>query len=198
MSGVTLGRTVCCLVMAGVLSTPWTVLGQTPAAPTQAPTQAPPATPAKRPAALTNAELGQLLDAYAIVQAQNALQLNDDQYGRFVSRLNRLQETRRRNTQARNRLMQQLRKLAADQAADETGIREQLKALRDLEEQSAVAIRRDYEALYEVLDARQQVRFRVFEEQLERRRLDLLMRARARARPAPQGRNGGGRDDGGR
>jgi hypothetical protein len=32
-----------------------------------------------------------------------------------------------------------------------------------------------------VLDPRQQVRFRVFEEQLERRKLDLLIRARARA-----------------
>jgi hypothetical protein len=191
-------RIVRTLVMAAVLSTPSAVLGQTQAAPPQAPpAQARPAVPANRPA-LTNAELGQLLDAYAIVQAQNALQLNDDQYGRFVSRLNRLQETRRRNTQARTRLMQQLRKQAADPAADETAIREQLKALRDLEDQSAVALRRDYDALYEVLDARQQVRYRVFEDVLERRRLDLLMRARERARPAPQGRNGGGRNDGGR
>ena len=57
--------------------------------------------------------------------------------------------------------MQQLRKLAADPRADETAIREQLKALRDLEEQTAVAVRRDYDALDEVLDARQQVRFRL-------------------------------------
>ena len=37
-----------------------------------------------------------MLDAYAIVQAQTALQLNDEQYGQFVTRLKRLQETRRR------------------------------------------------------------------------------------------------------
>ena len=34
-----------------------------------------------------------MLDAWAIVQAQTALQLNDGQYGQFVTRLKRLQET---------------------------------------------------------------------------------------------------------
>jgi hypothetical protein len=146
------------------------------------------AAPADRPGrtgrgavAPTNSELATILDAYAIVQAQNALQLNDDQYGRFVSRLKRLQDTRRRNTVLRNRLMQELRKLTADPSADEGVIRDRLKALRDAEQQAAEAVRREYDSLEEVLDPRQQVRFRVFEEQLERRKLDLLMRARARA-----------------
>src|SRR3982751_3829044 len=43
------------------------------------------------------AELASMLDTYAIVQAQNALSLNDSQYGPFVVRLKRLQEVRRRN-----------------------------------------------------------------------------------------------------
>jgi hypothetical protein len=34
------------------------------------------------------------------------------------------------------------------------------------------------EALNQVLDVRQQARFRVFEEQMERRKMELLMRAR--------------------
>jgi hypothetical protein len=132
------------------------------------------------------AELAAMLDAYAIVQAQTALQLNDAQYGPFVTRLKRLQETRRRNGQVRNRLLQQLRGLVAPGAApDETAIRDRLKALRDHDEQTAAAVRRDSEALDEVLDVRQQALFRLLEERLERQKLDLLMRARDRAaRPA--------------
>ena len=134
-----------------------------------------------------------MLDAYAIVQAQTALQLTDAQYGQFVTRLKRLQETRRRNAQVRNRLLQQLRALvASDAVPDETGIREQLKALRDHDEQTVAALRRDSEALDEVLDARQQALFKLLEERLERQKLDLLMRARDRAARTAPPRPGGG------
>ena len=129
------------------------------------------------------AELAAMLDAYAIVQAQTALQLTDAQYGQFVTRLKRLQETRRRSGQTRNRLLQQLRVLVAPAATpDEPAIRERLKALRDHDEQTAAAVRRDSEALDEVLDARQQGLFRLLEERLERQKLDLLMRARDRVK----------------
>jgi hypothetical protein len=140
------------------------------------------------------AELAAMLDAWAIVQAQTALQLNDSQYGQFVTRLKRLQETRRRNSRMRNRLLQQLRALVAPGVTpDEAAIREKLKGLRDHDEQTATALRRESEAVDEVLDARQQVHFRLFEERLERQKLDLLMRARDRAaRPGPGAKPGGG------
>ena len=97
----------------------------------------------------------------------------------------RLQDTRRRNSQMRNRLLAQIRALVAPGVTpDETAIREKLKALRDHDEQTATA-RRDADAVDEVLDARQQALFRLFEERIERQKLDLLMRARDRAaRPA--------------
>jgi hypothetical protein len=137
---------------------------------------------ANRPAGvLSPGEVVAMLDAYAVVQAQDALQLNDTQYGPFVGRLKKLQETRRRNQQARNQIIQELRRLAGPQAtapSDEAAIRERLKALRELDDRSALELRRTYDALDEVLDARQQARFRIFEEQIERRKLDLLMRAR--------------------
>ena len=140
------------------------------------------------------AELAAMLDAWAIVQAQTALQLNDSQYGQFVTRLKRLQETRRRNSQMRNRLLQQIRALVAPGVPpDEAAIREKLKALRDHEEQAATALRRESEGVDEVLDARQQGLFRLFEERLERQKLDLLMRARDRAaRPGPGAKRDGG------
>jgi len=43
-------------------------------------------------------------------------------------------------------------------------------------------MRKAYNALDEVLDVRQQARFRVFEEQIERRKIELLMRARQQNR----------------
>ncbi len=51
-------------------------------------------------------------------------------------------------------------------------MRERLKALRDHDERAAVEMRKAYDTLDEVLDVRQQARFRIFEETIERRKLD--------------------------
>jgi len=156
----------------------------------QAATVAPDTRPNPEPGGLTPGEVVGMLDAYALVQAQNALQLNDSQYGTFVGRLKNLQETRRKNQRARNQIVQELRKLTAPQVTtlDETAIRDRLKALRELDDKSAADLRRAYDSLDEVLDVRQQARFRIFEEMVERRKMDLLLRARQRA----AGRRGGG------
>ena len=129
---------------------------------------------------LRAAEVMTILDGYALVQAQEALQLNDAQYGQFVTRLRKLQETRRKGQQGRHRIIQELRKLAGPQAApaDENALRTQVKALRDHDDRTAEEVRKAYDALDEVLDPRQQARFRLFEERLELRKMDLLMRAR--------------------
>ena len=48
-------------------------------------------------------------------------------------------------------------------------------------------MRKAYNTLDEVLDVRQQARFRVFEEQIERKKLELLLRARQNPnRPNPK------------
>lgn len=129
---------------------------------------------------LSPAEVITMLDAYALVQAENALQLQDAQYGEFVARLKRLQETRRRNHLARNRMVQELRRLTGPQAKtiDDKMLRERLEALKKHDAQAAIELARAYDTLDEVLDLRQQARFRAFEENLERRKIDLLMRAR--------------------
>jgi Spy/CpxP family protein refolding chaperone len=121
-----------------------------------------------------------MLDAWAIVQAQETLQLGDDQYGEFVTRLKRLQQTRRRSMQARNGVLQDLRRLVGPQArgtADDNAIQERLRALNELDERSAAEMRRAYEELDQVLTPTQRARFRLFEETLERRKIDLLKRA---------------------
>ena len=164
-----------------LLSTSLTV--PEPSAPTQAAKAVPESRRPRDPGELSSAEVVGMLDAYALVQAQNALQLNDSQYGAFVGRLKTLQETRRKNQRARNQIVQELRRLTAPQVTtlDEPAIRERLKALRELDDRAAADLRRAYESLDEVLDLRQQARFRIFEENLERRKMDLLLRARQRA-----------------
>jgi hypothetical protein len=134
--------------------------------------------------AVAPAELANMLDTYAIVQAQDALKLDDAKYGQFVTRLKRLQETRRRSQRERNQIVQELRKLAGPQATgpvDEAAVRDRLKALRDHDERAAATVRQAYDSLDEVLDVAQQARFRIFEERMEQRKLDLLVRARERA-----------------
>ena len=138
-----------------------------------------PGPPANRPG-LTNGELVNMLDTYAIVQAQEALQLRDAEFGQFVSRLKRLQQIRRRNTQTRHRIIQDLRRLTQDATPDDAALRTRLKALADHDVAAADELRRAYSEVDQLLDPRQQARFRLFEERMERQKLDLLMRARTR------------------
>jgi hypothetical protein len=129
---------------------------------------------------LTPVDVLNVLDGYAIMQAQEFLKLSDSQYGEFVVRLKRLQDTRRRSLRERNQILQGIRALVGQQATatpEDASVREKLKALRDLDDRAAVDIRKAYDSLDEVMDLKQQARFRLFEETLERRRIDLLSRA---------------------
>ncbi len=134
---------------------------------------------------LPDAVLANMLDTYAIVQAQQALTIADERYGTFAARLKKLQDIRRRNQRERHLLVRELARMAGPRAlvpADETAIRAQLTALREHDARAAAELSQAYDALDEVLDTRQQARFRMFEEQIEQRKLDLLVRAREQAR----------------
>jgi hypothetical protein len=126
-------------------------------------------------------EVQRLLDAYVLVQAQEALGLSESQYPQFVVKLRAFQEARRRNEQARLRLIVELNRLSIDRAAAEgreSEIRQRLKALDDLEVSATAELRKAREELIQTLDIRQQARLRVFEERIERQKLELLQRAR--------------------
>jgi len=149
---------------------------QPPAAPPQGPEL--PARP------IGAGELQKLFEAYTVLQAQEALQLSEAQYGRFVTRLKLLQDTRRRYQQTRNQVLGDLRRLTNPQngTPDDAVLAERLKALRDIEDRGAGELRKAYDAVEEALDTRQQARFRLFEERMEQQKLELLMRARQNAR----------------
>jgi hypothetical protein len=128
---------------------------------------------------VTPAEVQRLFEAYEAMQAQDVLHLSDAQYPMFLPRMKALQEARRRGAAERARIIGSLGRLAApDAQGDESQLRAELKALDDLETRTTDEVRQAMEALNQVLDLRQQARFRVFEEQMERRKVELLMRAR--------------------
>jgi hypothetical protein len=129
------------------------------------------------------AEIQELFDAMVLMQAQKELKLTDEQYPQFLTRLRALQQVRRGADVERARIVQELRRLtlAADRKIDEQ-ITTQLTRLDELDTRSLAESRKALDSLDQILDLRQRAMFRIFEQQMERRKVDLLTRARQAAR----------------
>lgn len=132
---------------------------------------------------VTPGQLQELFETYVMMQAQRQLRLTDQQLPQFILRLRALQAARRRAAGQRQRIVQDLRQLTRDDKVDETQVRERLKALDDLDTKSAAEIKDAQASLDQILDVRQQAHFRMLEEQMERNKIELMMRARQRANP---------------
>jgi hypothetical protein len=169
------------VALAGVASAGSALAQQAPAAPPQLPD----------PGAISAPQIQRWFEAFTVLQAQEALQLSEAQYGRFVTRLKALQETRRRHQQVRTKSLGEMRRITNPQTGtqDEARLTELLKALREADDRAAAELKKAYESVDETLDVRQQARFRVFEERMEQQKLELLMRARQNARTAARGRS---------
>ena len=131
-------------------------------------------------ATVSPGEIQRMLDGYMLIQAQDALQLTDEQFPRFLTRVRTWQETRRRTQGERQRMLQELRRMTAGRGGpvDEATIKDRLKALDDLEARANGETQQQRDAIDQVLSPSQQARFRIFEETMEQRKIELLMRAR--------------------
>ncbi len=129
-------------------------------------------------------EIQRIFDGYLLVQVQEALGLTNEQFAQMVPRIKALQDARRRHQQERARLLGELQRLsrplagARDNPPDEGLLKERLTALQENDARFAADVRKAYSDIDQLLDLRQQARFRVFEEAIERKKLDLLLRAR--------------------
>jgi hypothetical protein len=196
MSSVAAGVIVLALAAPGVAG-PRQRAGAQPSAPQAQQAPAPAATPqapvlpVDQP--ITAGQIQRWFEAFTALQAQERLQLSEAQYFKFMTRLQVLQETRRNHQQAHQRILNDLRKLTNPETGsnDEAAITERLKALREEDAAAVVEIAKAYEGVDETLDMRQQARFRIFEDQVEQQKLELLMRARQNARAAARGKKGG-------
>ena len=129
------------------------------------------------------AEIQRMFDSYALMQAQDQLQIGDDQFPQFLTRFKALQDLRRQALQQRTRRITELRRLLNAPQLDEAAVREQMKGLEELDARVQVDVKRAYDAIDQILNVRQQAKFRVFEELMERRKLELVTRARQANRP---------------
>ena len=131
-------------------------------------------------AGMTPGEIQKIFDGYLIVQVKDALSLSDQQFAQLIPRITQLQAIRRRHLGERMRIMNELQRLSRPNLpkTDDAALKERLTALQEIDARFAADVRKAYSTVDELLDLRQQARFRVFEEGLERKKLDLLLRAR--------------------
>jgi Spy/CpxP family protein refolding chaperone len=132
--------------------------------------------PAARPG-MPIQQLQAMFDAYALVQAQRALRLTDEQYQRFFVRMNRLQDVRRKHIRQRNQLLSELRRKWRPET-DEAELVALTKQLDEMEMTYDSERRAARRAIDEVLTPRQVAFFRFFEEDMERQKMDFITRSR--------------------
>jgi hypothetical protein len=133
------------------------------------------------PEMMTVAQVEQYFDQFVLFQAQARLALTDAQFLRFGAALRQLQDARRMQQRRRVQLLRQLGDLLAATEPDDAQISAKTKEVDDLLADGHRRVQDAYAAIDGVLSLRQRARFRVFEEAMERRKLDLLARARQQA-----------------
>jgi len=161
-----------------------TVAAQTK--PGRAAKPAPPAAAAPSEPGVSPGDVQRMFDAYAVMQAQEQLKISDDKFAQFLTRYKALQEVRRKNQQEHGRLVVDMRQMLNGPNPDEAQLKEKMKALQDLDARTITDARKAVDAIDQVLDVKQQAKFRVFEEAMERRKLELVTRARQANRQKAQ------------
>jgi Spy/CpxP family protein refolding chaperone len=185
-------RCTLALMLVAGLSVPavaaqWTQgAGQQGAPPQQPPSQDVPAgrrgrdfrPPTDAPGGLRADEVQQIVDGWEIATAEKTLELNDQQYVPFIQQLRKLQSGRRQQFMQRQRMLMSLRQTLNQQpAADDAAIDARLKQYDDLERRHQQELQALHASIDAVLTPRQRARFRVLQEQMERRKLEVLSKA---------------------
>jgi hypothetical protein len=125
------------------------------------------------------AELARLFDEYALSQAREELGLDQAQFERFSPKFSALQALRRQSLGARRTQLRELARLVGQTPpASEEVLGARLDAIDEEDRRARDEIRRAEDALDEVLTVAQRARLRLFDEELERKKLELMMRVR--------------------
>jgi hypothetical protein len=139
------------------------------------------------PDRMTVQQVEQYFDQVVLYQAQSQLQLSDDQFLKFGAGLRRLQTARRQQQRRRLMLIRDLNALITAPTLDDVAVTTKVKEIDDLTTEANREVQEAYGAIDTALNVRQRARFRIFEEMMERRKIDLLSRARRAAAGDPQG-----------
>ena len=148
--------------------------------------QEPPSRPGGRPGR-PREEVFRLLDQYLSANLQERLGLGDEQTARALPLVRRLHTDRRRFAEQRLQALGQMRRFARSGMSDDAKAAELLRGVRAAEAEEQAAVRSAQEALDGVLTPTQQVKYRLFEAEVEHRIRQAMMRMRSERR------DGGGR-----
>jgi hypothetical protein len=128
------------------------------------------------PANMSQQQLQAYLDTFTLIEAERQLQLNDDHYPAFVSRYRHVQQLKRRQLMERRRLTEALRVAATSANPNDDDLVARLRALDDFDQTISAELRKAYSDVDSQLTPLQRARLRLLEEQVERRKLELLMK----------------------
>jgi hypothetical protein len=126
------------------------------------------------------------LNGWEMNQADKFLQLKSDQFAPFVQHLRKLQTARSEYAPQRVRMIGQLRQLLSQPSTEDAVLEAQTKKIDDFDRQAAQDVQAALAAIDGVLTVRQRAQFRVFQEQLEKRKVEILLRV-LKVAPPPAG-----------
>ena len=127
-------------------------------------------------------EVFRVLDEYLAANLQERLGLGDEQLQRALPLVRRLHADRRQFAERRLQALGQMRRFARSGVNDDTRAAELLRGVRAAEAEEHAAVRAAQEALDGVLTPTQQVKYRIFEAEVEHRIRQAMARMRAQRR----------------
>jgi Spy/CpxP family protein refolding chaperone len=110
-----------------------------------------------------------MVDAYIVSNLQESVGISDDQFARILPLVKRLQNDRRDLAQRRGRALAEMRRALESGTATEARVLDLLKDVKAVESTQHETIRRDMEAIDQVLTPVQQAKFRLLEGEVERK-----------------------------
>jgi Spy/CpxP family protein refolding chaperone len=150
-------------------------------------------------ASLSSAQVGarrprddafKMVDAYIVSNLQESVGISDDQFARILPLVKRLQNDRRDLAQRRGRALAEMRRVLESGTATEARVVDLLKDVKEVESVQHETVRRDMDAIDQVLTPIQQAKFRLLEGEVERKIRALMEDLRGANRaPLRQRRN---------
>jgi hypothetical protein len=144
--------------------------------------------------ALLPGEVDRILEAYVITEAQRVLQIGNEQYPEFFRRMQHLQNLQRMHRNQRQRAIVELRQMIRPNfpPAEDAVLMTKIRELDDIDAQFQMRERQALIAVDVILQPLQRAHFRVFLQQVEIRKSELLRAAQGGAgRPGRVGQQPG-------
>ena len=123
-------------------------------------------------------EVERMMEAYVLSKIQESLELDDDQYGRMAVAQKNLQQARREYRRDRMSVLRKMRQTLRQNRGGDEELTDLLGQLETLKDEFAAKEKAGYDAIDDILDVRQRARYRILEQEIQRRLQQMLRRVR--------------------